>query len=271
MKELPSKVRKMAANAEEAISTSYAQLTPLRGAIAALAALGLPFSLVSALDSLLATRGQNIAARRLKRTIDEIARQAQALDEVKLDRNYLESEEFYDLSWSVFQKGQRTSKQEKVQLYVRVLLRSAQGPPYLENAQEYVDLLSELSMVEVQVASAIYSFQRDFNYSPQEVFAAINTEGLRNDEVGPYINQILAEKRLSVTAEDLQPQLPNLQKNMIDSYLARLGRTGLVREIVHQELGENRGQWRLEGGFRITDYFRRMMAYLNLNDLSEIS
>jgi hypothetical protein len=58
---------------------------------------------------------------------------------------------------------------------------------------------------------------------------------------------------------------------MIDSYLARLGRTGLVREIVHQELGENRGQWRLEGGFRITDYFRRMMAYLNLNDLSEIS
>ena len=105
------------------------------------------------------------------------------------------------MTWSVFQKGQRTSKREKVQLYVRVLLRSAESPPHLENAQEYVDLLSELSMIEVQVASAMYSSQQDFNHSPQEVFASINTDGLQNDEVEPYVNRILAEKRLSVTVK----------------------------------------------------------------------
>lgn len=59
MKELPGKVSKMASKAEETISTSYAQLAALRTAIAALGALGLPFSFVAALDSLLTTRGQN--------------------------------------------------------------------------------------------------------------------------------------------------------------------------------------------------------------------
>ena len=57
---------------------------------------------------------------------------------------------------------------------------------------------------------------------------------------------------------------------MIDSYLARLGRTGLVREIVNEELGKNRGRWQLQGGFRITEDFRRMMAHLNLNELGKI-
>ena len=90
MKELPNKVSKIASETEAAISTGYAQLSTLRAAIAALGALGIPFSFLLALDSLLSTRGQNIATQRLKRTIDEIGRQAKVLHEAKLDKNHME-------------------------------------------------------------------------------------------------------------------------------------------------------------------------------------
>jgi len=69
----------------------YAQFTLLRGLVASIPVIG------PVLDSWVGGRGQNLFAERIGRLIDELDRQAHSLREEKVDRIYLESEEFYDL------------------------------------------------------------------------------------------------------------------------------------------------------------------------------
>jgi hypothetical protein len=128
-----------------------------------------------------------------------------------------------------------------VALYIRILLRSAQAPPTRENAKEYLDLLESLSMTEVEVAAAVYRVQRDVRYEqPKEKVAF--------DKL--------------VQPEHLEAELPGLSADLIDAYLKRLESTGLVRE-------ETRGIGNPGRMYHVTDYFRTMMAYLDMSDLTE--
>jgi hypothetical protein len=134
----------------EKVAEAYSSLGILRAVVPYISGVG------PAIDAMLGTRGQNIAMRRLQSTIDELKRQAQALDETTVDREFLQSEDFYDLIWRVLEKGQRTVDEEKVRLYIRVLLRSAWGVPHRESAEEYLNLLSDLSPTEIHLASILF-------------------------------------------------------------------------------------------------------------------
>lgn len=239
MENLPTRITDVASQAEEEISTTYSRLTPLRAAVAAIPLVG------STIDAFLGTRGQNIAAQRLERTIQGIQRQIVAVDMSKLDGAFLESEEFYDLLWRAFEEGQRTANHQKVALYVRILLQSLQAPPFRENAHEYLALLAELSSTEIQVAAAAYRHRPKFSES------------------------------------NIGRELTGMSASLITSYLARLERTGLVRFSVEgrllntvTSLGEGPVQSLfhlgspLDYAWEVSEYFRRMMAYLELNDLT---
>ena len=164
-----------------------------------------------------------------------------ALLRPRLDRAYLESEDFFDLFWRTWEKALRTSQKEKVSLYVRVLLRSTQGPSYRETAQEYLEVLAEMTMPEVRVAAALYELQRGVEF---EAEGALKKPGQTSN------------------AAELQPQLPDMSEAQIDTCLKRLERTGLVRELVGSYFDYT------GGAFRVTQHFRNMMVYLALNDLA---
>lgn len=56
-----------------------------------------------------------------------------------------------------------------------------------------------------------------------------------------------------------------MKASQFDVYLKRLERTGLIREVVGS-------YWNYTGGaYPITAYFRHMMSYLALNDLTPTS
>jgi len=224
------------AKAEAAVATVYSDLAALRAIVAAIPILG------ASIDAFLGTRGQTITARRLRDAIKELERQASQLDQSKVDARYLESEDFFDLLWRAFERGMRTSQKEKVRLYVRVLLRSTEAPAHRENAQEYLELLADLTVTEVRVASALYKLQKD-----------AKPTGVALESTGG-----------AAKAGELQAELEDLTEDQVSTYLKRLERTGLVRELVGSYFGY------AGDAFHITDYFREMMVYLALNDLTQV-
>jgi hypothetical protein len=222
---LPAKVVAALRQWDGQVSEAYSGLSALRALVNAIPCIGSP------LDALLGTRGQNYASRRLQRTIEELHAQCAALDQAKLDCQFLDSEQFYDLVRGVFEQAQRTADADKVTLYVRILLRRCQAAPYSENAQEYLDLIAGLTPPEIQVATAAYRHAPRFKES---------------DVIG---------------------ELPGMTEDMVTSYLARLQRTGLVLYVAGPQgtLTDETGD---DNTCQVQEYFHRMMQFLELSDLS---
>ncbi|MGD0113454.1 MAG: hypothetical protein ABSD48_16470 [Armatimonadota bacterium] len=232
--ELHSKADGLLARVEQDWSEYYAQLGALRAAIQLIPIVGPP------IDTLIGTRGANITVRRLNALLEELRNQAAKLDASKIDHEYLESESFFDIVRRAFEQSQRTAAEENLRLYARILLRTAEGAAYRENAQEYLDLVSGLSMPEIRISSALYSLQRNAKFDAENA---------------------LKKPDVTHTGADISQILPDMTPTLIDSYLKRIERTGLVREVVGSYAGYT------GGNYYITDYFRNMMVFLALHDL----
>src|SRR5689334_8003413 len=108
MENIAEKVSEALKKAESEATVGYSQSTPLRSVVAAIPLIGSP------IDAFLETRGQDIAARRIARVIEEINNQVEAIDKSKVDHEYLDSEEFYNIVWRAFEHGQRNCTDESL-------------------------------------------------------------------------------------------------------------------------------------------------------------
>jgi len=223
----------------------YAEKEWVRAVVTVIGSLYPPVGPVAAVDNWLATRAQNAFTGRVKSALNELSRQLGRLESTKLDESFFDSAQFVDLLVRLREKVWRTAEREKVALYIRILLRGAQAPPHQERALEYMELLADLSMNEIHVAAAIYNVQRDKPFEWQD-----------DGDERPLDFSLLTSPQQLVDA------LLDLPVNEIDVYLKRLERTGLVREVP-VGIG-NPGRL-----FQATEYFRKMMAYLDVNDLTE--
>src|ERR687885_372151 len=98
----------------DAAVQQYDDTYPLRALVAALPYLGGP------LDVLLSGRGQQIRNERRRQLIEDLQQETTALATAKVDRDFLESEDFYDWFVLLLEQALRTNHADKLRALRRV-------------------------------------------------------------------------------------------------------------------------------------------------------
>jgi hypothetical protein len=145
--------------AEEA-SVAYERNTAFRAAVVLIPGIG------SSLDVLFASEGQRIFRERIHKLIDDMQALMETVGDSALDREYLKSEEFFDLVMRAYEATSKTRDEEKRRLYARILTGSTirykrEG----HSPEEYLGLIADLTPRELSVARALH---RDWLPGPEE-------------------------------------------------------------------------------------------------------
>ena len=205
----------------------YSELTLLRAAIAAIPYIGGP------IDILLSSKASKITQRRLGEFIDFVTAEMAKLDQQTIDREFIESEEFYDLLMKAFDRSIRTRSTEKKRVYARILRAGVEsGGADSTTAEDYLDIVAELSEAEIVIARKLYDRMRlnpkwiegrQYNWASKR-----GLEDMHNEGVVPRADY--------------------------DYVLLRLQRVGLLKEQTGAFLN-------YEGGdYQITDAFEKLMG-----------
>ncbi len=221
-------------NALEKAAEIYSQSALLRAEIC-----GIPF-IGSSIDAFFGTRGQNIIQRRIFHFINKLKSEIAKLEEKKVDKEYIISEEFFDLMFRAFEYTGRTRDDSKIELYAKIL----RGAVNIDNRneydpEEYLEVIKELTPFELKVAKAIFEQQASKDWTDAE----ISTMG----EVGWARSK--GWDKLSDTCEVSQEELRFL--------LIRIERTGLIKEITGSYYDYSGGV------YVITDMFRKIMKFIS--------
>lgn len=181
----------------------------------------------SSIDMLLTNKAQKFAEERKERLFTELKAEIEKLDEFKIDKEYLQSEELFDILLQAIDKTVRTRSKEKIKLFAKVLKGALlfSGLDKGSRAEEYLNVLSELTINEVRLAKVVFDL-----------------------------------KEVDITREEdneLFRRCTFIDKEDFPFYMKRLEKAGLVREMVGMIAD-------YEGGiYKITATFTKMMDFLN--------
>ncbi len=206
----------------------YSQRTVLRAVVNAIPWVG------GSLDVVLSSGGQKIIEQRVCEIITRLKDDLELVKEVAIDREFLDTEAFFDLFRKALEASIKTRDDEKIKLYARILRNSLfKSVINKDAAEDYLSVLAELSSKELAVAKVIYDMQKD---------------GPQKDENELQMAERSGWKNLASRA--------GLQEDEQDFILKRLERTGLIKEITS-------GYWDYAGGvYVITKAFHSMMDYI---------
>lgn len=134
------------------VSEIYAdEMVPIRAAVSAIPFLG------GGLDLILASEGQRAAKRRVLKMLENLKERMDQVEEETVDRSFLESEEFLDLTLQAFHTAARTRDEKKIRLCSLILSEStmhAKRGKY--TPEEYLTLVADLTPDELRVARHFY-------------------------------------------------------------------------------------------------------------------
>jgi hypothetical protein len=214
----------------------YIETPAFRGMVASIPYVG------SSIDAILSSSGEIIRQRRIDQTISGLKEEMVGIEEKKIDKKFLESEEFYDIALDVFRYSIRTRHTTKVILYCKILA----GSVLLDNsherhsAEDFLGFISELSPIDIRVAAEIYKQQ---SRAP-EVFDSEEKTQLKFIVNAGWHN---IRKICKLDETDFQIAL------------SKLSRAGLIKEIVGMYI-EYTG-----GLYLITPAFKRLMKFIGTN------
>ncbi len=120
----------------------YADASELRAAIQLIPYIGGP------LDTLLSAKGQSIQYQRIMMYIEDL--QAR-MDKIEVLRDVDASEEFYDLSMSIFTAVSKTRSSEKRKWFASILVNKLHKDLEWDEADLMVQLLDSLNDIHIQV------------------------------------------------------------------------------------------------------------------------
>lgn len=191
--------------------------------------------IIGPLDTFLSSEGQKIVQRRMISLLNCLKIEMKSIREETINKDYLESEEFYDLVFMAFEAASRTRNNNKIQWYAKILKNSFIKEKDVFLPEDYMNILKELTEDEIQVASELFRRQgkkKLEDFENQMAFA----KGCGWDTFQDYLNVTHPRKYLFI--------------------LSRLEKSGLIKEITgtYQDY---------DGGiYFITDTFRDLMEFL---------
>ena len=139
----------------EEFSEAYENNLAFRSLVVAIPGIG------SSLDLVFTSGGQR-SNERIRSLInamkEDMQERIEAIADSTVDEEYLKSEEFFDLVMKAFDATIRTRDDAKRRLYARILtestIRSAREG---RSPEEYLDLIADLSPLELRVARSLYT------------------------------------------------------------------------------------------------------------------
>jgi hypothetical protein len=210
------------------ISKGYTDQTVIRTLINLIPHIG------GSLDLLLSSSGQNFVIRRIEKLISELNEQIGELNKSKINHDFLETEEGFDLMIKAFNSASRTRQNEKLKLYAKIIKGAlTEGKEYQEDEPElYLQIIEELSVKEIRVAKCLYELRQ-----VETENINLNSEHINND------------------ASLLSLKYSEFNKDELVSIFVRLERTGLIKEQVGNIFDYDGGHYLINPLFRkFTDY-----------------
>ena len=185
-------------------SKVYSDQTLIRAFITAIPYVG------GSLDILLSSSGNTFAVRRIESFIADLTQEISNLKETQINKEYLQTEQGFDLIIKAFNVSARTRQAEKLNLYAKIVTSALlDGKEYEEDEPEvYLRIAEELSVKEFCVATVIY----DLN------------ERNKLDKT--------QEGRMGINAAILTKDYPEFEKDDLVSILLRVEKIGLIKELV---------------------------------------
>ena len=129
----------------------YAALPPLRALAVAIPFVG------GSIDALLGGYASKLAEHRIHRLLAELRAMLHDVDEAKVDKAFLESEEWADLVMKAFTASARTGNEKKIRLYAAIMAASTvSGGVRDPEPESLLSALAELSPAQVEVLSMLH-------------------------------------------------------------------------------------------------------------------
>jgi hypothetical protein len=203
------------------VSEEYAEKTGLRALVNLIPNIG------GSLDVLLTSKAQRLSQKRIETLLSELRKQLEEVEESKIDKTFLDSEDWYDLVLQAFEKAIRTRSVEKIQSFSKILTKALTASENREHSESYLDTLAELSETEVRLARLVYEF-KDVNIQSKD------------NRGQPIPNKFLE-------------QCTFIDHNGLQFYMKRLERVGLVSEQVGMRADYD-GGW-----YKTTPTFYKLM------------
>lgn len=209
----------------------YGEKWALQALVTAIPYLGGP------LDAWLKSKGSEITRKRIMGLFEELKKQTEEIDKKKINKDFFNTEEFFDLAIMAMDAAARTRSREKVKIYARVLLGAATTWPQPDHDPEtYLSILSEITPTELEILKALYRVQKDG--PPKDV------------HITKWEQQNGWKRILSGF---------DLPEEEVRLYLQRLERTGLVTSITGYL-----DTLDAEGHFIISGLFRKLATFLEM-------
>jgi hypothetical protein len=133
------------------IAEKYSSLEILRVPIQLI-----PFGIGSAIDSLFGNRASEIQYARLKELLDGVKSTVDKLDESKINKSFLDSDDFYFLCRNTFMKVANSRALEKIHLFRNIFVNAlTQEFPMMSFIEICSDIVDQLNETDVQLLKII--------------------------------------------------------------------------------------------------------------------
>jgi len=215
----------------------YSENAILRTSISAIPFIGSP------LDVFLATKTQKIVNDRIMNLFNELIEEMSTLEDGMVDKDYIDSEEFIELFIKTIEVSTKTRNKEKIKLYAKLLkgaIKFQDRNKY--SPEEYLQVLSELTIRELEVAKAVYKQQ--------------SQERKKDENEMQWI--------LRCGWEELEKECPSIPEDDFRFIFLRLRKSGLIQDLEHIYFSSNKEKKKVV--FVITDVFRKIMKYLEQSE-----
>ena len=158
------------------VSEIYAEQTIFRAGINAIPFVG------GSLDILLSSKGQKFISKRIQSLIEQLELEISELKGEQINKEYLETEEGFDLIIQTFNAASKTRQKEKLNLYAQVVKSAINNDKtYHEDETElFFKISEELSLKEFRVAMALYEI-KETNFEEEKEKLKGQEEKLTND------------------------------------------------------------------------------------------
>lgn len=124
------------------------------------------------LVELSAGKGQQIIDERRDEFLWLLSERLEKIEEQTVKKDFFETPEGFDLLVKALDENRKTRSRDKRELYARILAGAATASPGAESssAEEYLYIVSDLTLRELEVARKMYDLQQDYikRYMDQE-------------------------------------------------------------------------------------------------------